>query len=92
MLLQLPGRLHTIKQFTPPPFTHITPPPDTPLSPSYRLPAAYRLALAECARRGAWRELYAEQAARLAEHCGRITAKEGAKREAVNRCVGLNVS
>jgi len=29
--------------------------------------------------------MYAAQATRLAEHCGRITAKEGAKREAVNR-------
>jgi hypothetical protein len=53
-----------------------------------RLPAAYRLALAECARRAAWREMYAAQASRLAEHCGRITAKEAAKREAVNRWGG----
>jgi hypothetical protein len=29
--------------------------------------------------------MYAAQAARLAEHCGRITAKESSKREAVNR-------
>jgi hypothetical protein len=50
-----------------------------------RLPAAYRLALAECARRSAWREMYAAQASRLADHCGRITAKEAAKRDAVNR-------
>jgi hypothetical protein len=32
--------------------------------------------------------MYAAQAARLAEHCGRITAKEAAKREAVNRWGG----
>ncbi|KAF8059682.1 ATG11 [Scenedesmus sp. PABB004] len=50
-----------------------------------RLPAAYRLALAECARRAAWQEMFAAQAARLAEHCGRITAKEAGKREAVRR-------
>ncbi|WIA42046.1 hypothetical protein OEZ86_009334 [Tetradesmus obliquus] len=50
-----------------------------------RLPAAYRLALAECARRAAWQEMFAGQAARLAEHCGRITAKEASKREGVRR-------
>jgi hypothetical protein len=50
-----------------------------------RLPAAYRLALAECARRAAWQEMFAGQAARLAEHCGRITAKEASKRESVRR-------
>lgn len=50
-----------------------------------RLPAAYRLALAECARRAAWQEMFASQASRLAEHCGRITGKEAAKRDSVRR-------
>lgn len=56
-----------------------------PLVMHCRLPAAYRLALAECARRAAWQEMFAGQAARLAEHCGRITAKEASKREGVRK-------
>eukprot|EP00879_Flechtneria_rotunda_P005637 GHRR01005934.1.p1 GENE.GHRR01005934.1~~GHRR01005934.1.p1 ORF type:complete len:1224 (+),score=620.67 GHRR01005934.1:482-4153(+) len=50
-----------------------------------RLPAAYRLALAECVRRAAWQEMFASQASRLAEHCGRITSKEACRREGVRR-------
>ena len=48
----------------------------------HRLPAAYRLALAECARRAAWQRLFSAQAARLAEHMAGAREHEAARREA----------
>ncbi len=52
-----------------------------------RLPAAYKQCLAECVRRGAFGEKYAQSAAKLAESMGRFREKEVATREAFRRHV-----
>lgn len=58
----------------------------------HRLPAAYKLCLAECVRRRAWLDTYCQHASRMADGMARMREKEGDKREAfkaqVDRCGG----
>jgi hypothetical protein len=53
-----------------------------PLRYVHRLPVAYKYCLAEVCRRRGWTSVYAQQAARLAEHMGKLRDKEVARREA----------
>ena len=54
-----------------------------------RIPAAYRMLLAEAMRRAAWQSLFAQQAGRLDEHMGRMRDKEAGRRAAFLQQVGV---
>ena len=55
-----------------------------------RIPASYRLLLAEAMRRKAWETLFSQQAARLDEHMDRVRSKEALRREAfLKQVLGL---